>query len=60
MVEAGSLSGAAAAPVAPPALPQSTLPGVHIDVQIHVAADAKPEQIDQIFASLAKHLYQRG
>ncbi len=50
----------AAAPIVPPPLPQSALPGVHIDVQIHVAADAKPEQIDQIFASLAKHLYQRG
>ncbi|HQT96040.1 MAG TPA: hypothetical protein PK435_15525 [Thermoanaerobaculaceae bacterium] len=56
----GNLSKGDEAPLLPPALPHSTLPGVHIDVQIHVAADARPEQIDQIFASLAKHLYQRG
>lgn len=35
------------------------LPSVHIDIQIHIAADARPEQIDQIFASMAKHLYGR-
>ncbi len=35
------------------------LPTIHIDIQIHIAADAKPEQIDQIFASMAKHLYGR-
>jgi hypothetical protein len=33
-------------------------PVVHLDIQIHIAADASPEQIDQIFASMAKHLYQ--
>lgn len=33
------------------------LPGLHIDVQIHIAPEASPEQIDQIFASMAKHLY---
>jgi hypothetical protein len=32
-----------------------TLP-VHINVQIHIAADASADQIDQIFASMAKHL----
>ena len=31
-------------------------PTVHIDLQIHVDANAGPEQIDQIFASMAKHL----
>ncbi len=31
-------------------------PSIHIDVQIHIAADARPEQIDQIFASMAKRL----
>jgi len=36
------------------------LPTMHIDVQIHIAADAKPDQIDQIFASMAKHLYGKG
>ena len=36
------------------------LPMLHIDVQIHISADAKPDQIDQIFASMAKHLYGKG
>lgn len=34
-------------------------PDVHIDVQIHIPATATSEQIDQIFASMAKHLYGR-
>ena len=43
-----------------PATPDHSLgPSVHLDIQIHVPADATPEQIDQIFASMAKHLYQR-
>lgn len=32
-------------------------PSVHIDLQIHVSPEATPEQIDQIFKSMAKHLY---
>ncbi len=32
-----------------------TGPSLHIDVQIHIAADARSEQIDQVFASMAKH-----
>ncbi len=35
---------------------RKSLPDFNINVQIHIAADAKPEQIDQIFASMAKHL----
>ncbi|WP_439662592.1 hypothetical protein ACSHWB_14745 [Lentzea sp. HUAS TT2] len=34
-------------------------PNVHLDIQIHIPADASPEQIDSIFASMAKHLYQK-
>ena len=34
-------------------------PNVHLDIQIHIPADASLEQIDQIFASMAKHLYGR-
>ncbi len=34
-------------------------PSLHIDVQVHVSAEASAEQIDQIFASMAKHLYGR-
>lgn len=36
-----------------------TVPKLHIDIQIHISSDASPEQIDQIFASMAKHLYTR-
>lgn len=36
-----------------------SIPNVHLDIQIHIPADASPERIDQIFASMAKHLYPR-
>jgi Family of unknown function (DUF5343) len=32
-------------------------PSVHIDVQIHISPEASTDQIDQIFRSMAKHLY---
>lgn len=32
-------------------------PSIHIDIQIHISSDASAEQIDQVFASMAKHLY---
>ncbi len=32
-------------------------PAVHIDFQIHISPEASPEQIDQIFASMRRHLY---
>jgi hypothetical protein len=32
-------------------------PTVHIDIQIHISPDSSAQQIDQIFASMAKHLY---
>ena len=38
---------------------KSNAPSLHIDVQVHVSAEASAEQIDQIFASMAKHLYGR-
>lgn len=45
--------------VAPPAsAPQPVArPAIHLDFQIHIAADSSPELIDQVFASMAKHLY---
>jgi len=43
--------------VAPPQNVESPAPTLHIDFQVHIAADAPPEQIDQIFESMAKHLY---
>ena len=52
-------------PIAPPPTDEGKLvrdagsPSLHIDVQVHIAADASADQIDQIFASMAKHLYNR-
>ncbi|MCY3799148.1 MAG: DUF5343 domain-containing protein [Chloroflexi bacterium] len=43
--------------VAPPPNIESPTPTLHIDFQVHIAADAPPEQIDKIFESMAKHLY---
>lgn len=34
-------------------------PDLRINLQIHISADASPDQIDQIFASMAKHIYNR-
>jgi hypothetical protein len=36
------------------------VPSIHIDIQIHISPDAEPDQIDQIFASMAKHLRTRN
>lgn len=41
----------------PPKQNPRATPNLHIDVQVHISADATAEQIDQIFASMAKHLY---
>jgi hypothetical protein len=35
-------------------------PSLHINVQIHISADASADQIDQIFASMARHLGTRS
>jgi site-specific recombinase XerD len=34
-------------------------PSVHIDLQIHISPEATPEQIDQIFDSISRHLPSR-
>lgn len=47
-----------AAPATPATSPNSG-PNVHLDIQIHIPADASLEQIDKIFASMAKHLYKQ-
>jgi len=36
----------------------SDLPSININIQIHISSDASPEQIDQIFSSMAKHIYK--
>ncbi len=43
-------------PASPSIEPNGT-PTVHLDIQIHIPADATPEQIDQIFSSMARNLY---
>ncbi len=53
----GISSGAVAPLVTQPQNVESPTPTLHIDFQVHIAADAPPEQIDQIFESMAKHLY---
>ena len=35
----------------------SLQPSVHIDLQIHISPEADSKQIDQIFASMRRHLY---
>jgi hypothetical protein len=39
--------------------PSGAGPNVHLDIQIHIPADASAEQIDQIFESMARHLYKQ-
>lgn len=39
---------------------KSGFPNLHINIQIHFSADSSPDQIDQIFASMAKHLKGLG
>ncbi len=34
-------------------------PTIHIDVQVHISPESSPEQINAIFAGMAKHLYGR-
>jgi hypothetical protein len=34
----------------------SGAPSLHIDIQVHISPESSPEQIDKIFASMAKHL----
>lgn len=58
-MEAPASSPPQDAPVVTPAQEERGSPGpsLHIDVQVHIDSSATSEQIDQIFASMAKHLY---
>lgn len=47
------------APEMPQGMRSQSSPSLHIDVQIHIDSSASSEQIEQIFASMAKHLYGR-
>lgn len=44
--------------VTPSANVSAPTPTLHIDLQIHISPDASNEQIENIFASIAKHLYK--
>lgn len=65
-VEKEASNGAAATVVLEPETKETSsrvnghsfAPSLHIDIQIHIAPDASAEQIDQIFASMNKHLYK--
>lgn len=50
-------------PLSPPPVPpiggSGVSPTLHIDMQIHISADAGDAQIEAIFKSMAKHLYGR-
>ncbi len=37
----------------------SSGPSLHLDIQIHIPPDASADQLDRIFESMAKHLYNR-
>ena len=42
----------------PPTPSKQATPSLHINIQVHISPDATTDQIDQIFASMAKHLYK--
>ena len=52
-------------PPPPPAIPEADNrhpqkqrpPDININLQVHISADSTSDQIDQIFASMAKHIY---
>jgi hypothetical protein len=48
------------APRGVPALHQTEGPSVYINMEVHISADATPDQIDKIFESMGKHIYKRG
>ncbi|MCY3704165.1 MAG: hypothetical protein OXH08_01485 [Gammaproteobacteria bacterium] len=48
-----------ASPESPMGLGQLGMPDVRLNLEIRIDASVTPEQIDSIFASMAKHLYQR-
>lgn len=38
---------------------KSVIPSININLQIHISADASPDQIDKIFENMAKHIFNR-
>ena len=67
-ISASSETDSTDPPIVPAELPSTqteqsssgeTKPTVHLNLQIHVDSSATPELIDQIFSSMARHLYDR-
>lgn len=48
---------AAQAPPTAGGRPPTQGPTLHIDIQVHISPEASADQIEQVFASMAKHLY---
>ena len=49
------------ATVSPPAEAQfSFVPGVHVNIEIHIAADAKATTVEEIFKNMRKYVLNRG
>jgi hypothetical protein len=38
----------------------NSVPSININLQIHISADASTDQIEEMFAAMAKHIYKRG
>lgn len=55
----GTGAGSDQSPPPPPPPPAPNGPSLHLDIQIHIPPDASAEQLDHIFASMAKHLYRQ-
>ena len=63
--QSGAGPASVAEPLATSASSQASIngpangPALHLDIQVHIDASASPDQIEQIFASMARHLYGR-
>jgi len=55
----GSKAEGSASPSKPKPTEKHGLPGVHINIEIHISSDASPDQIDKIFESMSKHIYSK-
>jgi hypothetical protein len=43
----------------PGTLQRPSTPALHIDIQIHISSDASPDQIEKVFESMARHIYNK-
>ena len=52
--DGGSHEGNTRAAATPPAQPGG--PTLHLNIEVHIPAEASPAQIDHIFSSMARHI----